>query len=116
MANIIIKDFEHFNKSFRAWNTPKGKYIRNKKEYIDTMKRQGMIPHEQAQEIAKKKQILRPYVPSKNLRDLANSIKDRADKKGNVKLSDRQIDAMKEMGMNFDKKPEGFGPEGDKNA
>jgi hypothetical protein len=101
MPNIIVKNYEHFNTSLPSWNTPKGVYIRTKRQYDEACKRSGMISYDEAkarQEKITAQREKEKFVPSKNAIDLMKSVKDSADRKGNVKLSDRQIDAMKSLG------------------
>ena len=88
------KGYEHYNRAL-------GKRIRSKSHYQEEMKRQGMIPKEAADEIARKRTERKPYTPSQDARDIINSL--RPDKKGNVRMSDRAIDKLKDMGMTTDK-------------
>lgn len=97
MPNIIIKNYEHINKSFGNWDTPNGKHVRNKDHYDRLMKEGGFISYEQSLEINKNSK-LKDYTLSKKGWDIIKSAKNSKDKKGKVNLSDRTIDAMIEMG------------------
>ena len=93
---IIVKNYAHINKSFKGWDTPQGKIIRSKEHYERTMAEQGMVSFEQAEEIAEKARQTRikPYKVSEKSLAIINAAKQSADRKGNVKLSDRTIDAL----------------------
>lgn len=97
-------NYDHFN---RALN----KRIRNKRQYQNEMKRQGLIPFEQAEEIAKKvrEERHKDYKPTKETERFLHNIS--KDKNGKVKLSGRQIEYMEKVGVNF-KRPEYLGTEG----
>ena len=98
MPAIIIRNYEHINKSFGNWDKPNGKYIKNKDHYDRTMKEQGMVSYETMQQRAesnRKKE--RSYVPSDKALGIVRHAIERADKKGNVKLDGRAIEALKEM-------------------
>lgn len=101
MVYIICKNYEHFNKALPNWNSPKGRYIRNKHQYQEEMKKAGLIPYEQAERILEQKE--REYrdwkpKPTKDCLDIIEAARQSADKKGRVKLSDRTIDKMIKMG------------------
>ena len=100
---IIVRKYEHFNRSFKHWDTPKGKYIRTKRQYNEAMAREGMVPYEEAKERVEKfddKLNKSTYGPlSRKADSLIRSV--HGGKKGKIALSDRQIDAMKEVGVNF---------------
>lgn len=93
---IIVKSYAHINKSFSGWDTPQGKIIKNRDHYERTMREQGMVSFEEAQEIADEaaKSKIKNYEISKESLDIIQSAKQSADKKGNVKLGDRAIDAL----------------------
>jgi len=101
MPNIIVKNYEHINQSLPNWDTPKGKYIKNKDHYDREMKKAGMVTLDK---ISTRKE--KEYVLSDKARGIINSASMIKDKKGNIKLSDRQIDAMKETGAIGKKIPE----------
>lgn len=90
---IIVKSYAHHNRSFPNWNTPKGLYVKNKDHYDRLMKEHGMVSFEEAQELADSKK-LKEYKVSKDSLDIINSAKLIADKKGNVKLGGRAIEAL----------------------
>lgn len=98
MVNIIVKSYEHFNKSLPNWDTPKGKYIRTKDQYDRAIKESGMISYEESnQKNASKK--LKDYSLSNEAKKIIQAAKNSKDKRGNVKLSDRTIDAMVSRGI-----------------
>lgn len=97
MPNIIIKNYEHVNRSFGNWDTPNGKYVRNKDHYDRLMKENNYVTHEEGQE-QNQGMGEKPYILSKKGWDIIRAAKNSKDSKGRVKLSDRTIDAMKEIG------------------
>ena len=94
MANIIVKNYEHFNRSLPNWDTPKGKYIKSKSHYESEMKKAGMVRSDSFGQVSQPK--LKDYNLSDKARAILGSV--RADKNGKVQLSGRQIQAMKEIG------------------
>jgi hypothetical protein len=98
MPNIIVKNYEHYNRSL-------GKYISSKKQYDEEMKKGGFVSFEKGCEIAERarEKLHKDY---KELSPKATEIIKFAqlisDKKGNIKPSDKLIDGIKEVGMRFD--------------
>lgn len=97
MPNIIIKNYEHVNKAFGNWDTPEGKYVRNKDHYDRLMKEGNYITYEEGVERSKDNGN-KPYILSKKGWDIIKAAKNSKDKKGKVNLSDKTIDAMIEIG------------------
>lgn len=97
MPNIIIKNYEHVNRSFAHWDTVGGVHVKNKDHYDRLMKEQDMVSYETMQQQAEGKK-LKEYNLSAKARAIIEAAKASKDKKGRVKLSDRTIDAMKETG------------------
>lgn len=95
---IKVKNYEHFNRAL-------GKHIFSKRQYQDEMARGGYIPFEEGEHLANKnrRESYKPYdKPSKEALDLIRNINMKSpDKNGKIKLSDREIDAMKKVGVNF---------------
>lgn len=89
------KHYEHYNRAL-------GKQIRSKRQYDEELKKGGFISKDKADEITKKKAEKAPYKASPEVRRILDSCS-KPDKNGNVKMSDRGIDALKNMGMSFDK-------------
>jgi hypothetical protein len=93
--------------------------IEGKAHYEYELKRRGLIPQERADELARIAREKQNNVPKAEFSEKALGIiqaaKLRADKKGNVKLGDRTIDAMKELGVHFDHPhmPKRFGTKGE---
>ena len=97
---IIVKKYQHFNRSFKKWDSPKGRYISSRSEYEKAMKEEGMIPYEQAKEIAECQQHKREEYPNKlspKAMSLLTSVNVKKD--GKIKLSDRQVDRLQEIGV-----------------
>lgn len=95
---IIVKKYEHFN---RALDT----HVRSKDHYDKLMKQGNYISYEENQERTKNNGN-KNYILSEKGWDIIKSAKNSKDSKGRVKLSDRTIDAMKEIGAIDKKVPE----------
>ena len=97
MPNIIIKNYEHFNKSLPNWNTPQGVHVKSKSHYDKLCKEAGMVSDEKAKEqnsgFGRKE-----YSLSNKAKAIISAARASKDKKGNVKLSDKTIDAMRSIG------------------
>lgn len=92
--NIIVKQsYNHINSSFPSWDTPKGRYVKNKDHYDRLMKENGMVSFEEAEYLASQKKA-KDYKVSKTSMDIIQSVKNGADRHGNVKLGDRAIKAL----------------------
>ena len=81
-----------------------GKRIYTKEQYKEEMKKGGFIPYKEAQQLAeaRKKELYKSYdKPSEKALDLMKSFKQTGKRDGSIKLSDRQIDAMKKVGVCF---------------
>jgi hypothetical protein len=101
---IIVKKWEHFNKALGGWDSPKGKWISSKKQYDNECAKQGMIPYDKAKELVKKAEEKRERNDygglSKKAMSLITSVNH--DKKGRIRLSDRQISTLKEVGATIE--------------
>jgi len=97
MTNIIVKNYSHVNQSFGNWDTPHGKVVKNKDHYDRLMKEDNMVSYDKSNDNYKKSNR-KEYVPSDKAREIIRQAKCGADRKGNIKLSDRTIDAMREIG------------------
>jgi len=100
---IIVKNYEHYNRSM-------GKHITNKHQYTEEMKKGGYVTFERGQELSrqacdnKKKDY--NYLSDK-ASEVIKSARNSTDRKGRIKPSDRLIDGMKSVGVNFDaRRPE----------
>lgn len=93
--NIIVKRYEHFNSAM-------GKYISSKRHYDNEMAKGGYVSYEEGCRMADKvKTRDKKYELSPKARAIIASAKGSADKKGNIKQSDRLITGMKEIGVSF---------------
>lgn len=90
---IIVKTYEHFNRSMPGWDTPKGVHVKSKDHYDRLMKENGMITHEEAARRLEKDN-LKPYKVSNESLEIIKAAKSGMDRKGNVKLSDTAIKAL----------------------
>jgi hypothetical protein len=94
---IIVKNFEHYNRAL-------GTHVKNKDHYDRLMKEGGYVTYEENQERVKDNGN-KPYSLSKKGWEIIHAAKNSKDSKGKVKLSDRTIDAMKEIGVGMQKVP-----------
>lgn len=101
---IIIKNYSHINRSFGNWDTPQGKIVKNKDHYDRLMKEGNYTSYEEGVDIEKNKK-LKNYKLSDKGWEIIKAAKNSKDRKGNVKLSDRTIDAMKSIGVGMQKVP-----------
>ena len=103
--------YKHYNRAF-------GCKVEGKAHYEYLMKKHGMVTQEVGDELAKQSREKKMNAPkaelSKTAREIIQAAKSRADKHGNVKLGDRTIDALKDMGVAIDHKhmPKKFGHKG----
>jgi len=88
-------EFHHFNDAL-------GMMIYSKEHYIVEMKKKRMLPYDACHELADNWDKQNAHKPMQRLSEKANSIieslKCTADKKGNIKLGDRAINALIEIG------------------
>ena len=110
MVYINVKKYEHMNKSFPNWDTKNGKYVSSKAHYEQLKQHYGMMDSDKAREIAEKakEQKKKPYILSDKAKEVIEAAK-QSSKNGKLKMSDKLIDGMKEVGVNFDV-PEGLNP------
>lgn len=86
------------------YNRALGKKVYTKDDYLSEMKKQGMVPQKEAEQMVKEFEKRKHTYdkPSEGAMDLMNCISNkRKDKNGKIKLSDREIDQMKKIGVNF---------------
>lgn len=90
---IIVKNFQpHYNSAM-------GKVIKNERQYKEEMKRGNYIPYEEAQQrTAHLVESRKNFTVSEKATDWMRDVKSSSDSKGNVKLSDRQIEVLKDTG------------------
>jgi len=93
--NIIVRNYEHYNKAFKQWDSHQGKYISSKAHYQQELDRQGMITEKEADRLGLNTGPKRKdYKITQDTVELINSVAQTADKHGNVKPSDRAIDRL----------------------
>lgn len=91
---IIVKSFQpHYNRAM-------GKVISSERQYKDEMKRGGYVSYDECkQTVANNLEKQRQFSVSSDAKEWMRDVKSSSDKKGNVRLSDRQIDALRSKGM-----------------
>ena len=99
--NIVVKNYEHINRSFGNWDTPQGKYIKSKAQYQDEMARGGFKPYDGSGTPNRKE-----YKGSEDLKKTLYEVQKMADKKGNIHIANngRLVEKMKKMGITFNPK------------
>lgn len=104
-VGIIIKNYNHLNRSMPNWDTPNGRIVKNKDHYERLMKENNMVSYEEMQNKSSNKK-LKEYAISNEARELIKTAKNSVDKKGNIKLGDRTIQAMIDKGIIHKKIPD----------
>ena len=102
--HIVVRNYDHINRSLGNWDTPKGKRITSKKHYESELKKQDMVSSEKAQELKAKydqEHKRKDYKPDKETREFYNYVKGTADKNGKVKLGGKALEFMKSKGVKF---------------
>lgn len=105
---IIVKSFTpHYNRAL-------GKVITSERQYKDEMKRGNYISYDECKDKVNnnlKKQ--REWCVPNDVKEWCKEVWAQGDQKGNVKLSGRQIDALKNKGMaSASKAPKGTPTQG----
>lgn len=96
---IIVKKYEHWNKSFPNWDHPyKGKWIGSKEQYDKEMVKGGFVPFRETN--PKESQ----WIPSADLKRKLNQVMSMGDKKGNIEVTDGYVKMLKDSGMKLVKK------------
>jgi hypothetical protein len=98
MANIIVRNYQHYNSAL-------GKYINSRKEYEREMAKGGFVPFDKAEQMAEqaRERNCKKYDGlSEKTMKFMHQVKDTADKKGNIRISDRYIKGLKEHGVKVD--------------
>lgn len=116
MPNIIIKRYDHYNRAMGRW-------IGSRKEYEKAMVEGGYIPFEKAEQLAEQARArnTKKYdgLSEKTMKFL-HGVKDMADKKGNIPITDKFVKGLRENGVkvdiNYDKLPKHYQKGGFDNA
>ena len=94
----------NFNKEYTGYNKAMGKYITGKNHFYEEMKRGGYCFKDEAdQRVEEVKERRKRYSTSSDAHAILEACKASADKKGNVKMPDRAVDALKNMGVKFER-------------
>jgi len=95
MPNIIVKNYEHYNRAM-------GKYITSKKHYENEMAKGGYVPYEQCQQqVANTLEKQKYKGVSEKTEKFCHQVKSLADKKGNIQWSNKLIKGLKEHGVDY---------------
>jgi len=101
MANIIVKNYEHFNRSFGNWDSPKGKYISSRSAYEKELAKQGFVPFEQAEKMKVNTHKEYKGISTKAM-EVCLAAKSMADRKGRLKIGSKLQKGMESVGVSFD--------------
>ena len=104
MEIIVKQSYNHINSSFKRWDTPIGRRIKNKADYERAMKEEGMVTCEEAQANIRKN---KEYNLSKEAEGIIRVARDKI-RNGGLKLSDGVTQKMIDKGII---KPKGYGME-----
>ena len=90
---IISKNWEHYNRAL-------GKQIRSKRHYFEELRKGGYVSQEEGNRLAEsnRSKSQKAYTLDSKTDEFLRHIKQTTDSNGNVKLSDRAIDKLVEMG------------------
>ena len=88
---IIVKKYEHYNRSM-------GKYINSKKQYDEEMARGGYVPFDVAEKTPDIRDKQMKWVPSADLKKTLGEIQ------GQKEVGGRLVEKMKDMGICFNPK------------
>lgn len=89
---------------FRHYNDALGMMIYSKEQYIHEMKKRRMLPSDSCEELAEKwdarnEKNYKPYDDlNPKAKSIVTSLKLSADRNGNIRLGDRAINALREIG------------------
>lgn len=95
MPNIIIKNYEHYNRAM-------GKYISNKRQYDYEMKKGGYVSLDEGRQLAENHEKEKQWKPSEKCINVIQGIKN-ASKDGKIVLGNHPkiVKAMEDSGMTF---------------
>jgi len=87
---------------FRGFNHAFGCFVESKAHYKKLMKERGLVPFEEADRLAEEfdtnNRRQSSYELSPKAQDIIRSVRATADKNGNIKLGNRAINALMEIG------------------
>ena len=98
MANIIVRKYEHYNRAM-------DKYISSKKHYEEEMAKGGYVSYEKAEqmaELARERNKKQYNGLSEKTMKFLNEVKQTADRKGNIRVSDRFVEGLRDNGVKVD--------------
>jgi len=96
-VGIIVKKYEHYNRSLPNWDSPKGKYISSKAQYEKELAKNGMVSFEKCEQMVAKNRVEQQKYNglSPEKMKFLNEVKQIADKKGNIKVTSRFVEGLK---------------------
>lgn len=101
MLNIIVKNYEHFNKALPNWDSPQGKYIGSKAQYDKEMKKGGFEQYDGKGRYEQKK-----WKPSDEVKRDLYQLKQMSAKDGRIDPVNREAAKrlMEKNGIRFNPK------------
>ena len=100
----MCKAFGHLeDHQYRHFNRALGCKVEGKEHFKKLLSERNMVPIDIGSEMAEKAKESRhkPYILSNKAKQLINSAKLLADRKGNIKVGDRLVDGMRELGVDL---------------
>jgi hypothetical protein len=94
MEIIVKKGYAHYNRAL-------GKYIHNRREYFDTLKRNGFVPFEEGCRLAESKKKEATWIPSKDCIAMGRELMQKKNKEIILGQHPRLVEGMKKLGMKF---------------
>ena len=87
---------------YKHYNSSMGCMIHSKEHYIHELKARGMVPYDETERLAEEWDRQNPQKEYGDInpkaKEILRSIKNSADKDGNIKLGSRAIEALVEIG------------------
>ena len=81
-----------------------GKMVHTKEDYLKNMKDMNLIPSKEADSMARSKSEHKPYdKPSEDAMRFMTHISKKKSKGGKIKLSGREVNEMKRLGVHFER-------------
>jgi len=92
---VIVKNYEHYNRSFSKWNDSRGRYIGSRSDYEKALNEEGMVTQEEAEKTGLNTGAKHAdYSISSDTLQLIESVRNTADSNGNIKPSDKAVEAL----------------------
>ena len=98
--NVIVRNYEHYNKAFKKWDCPHGRYIGTKKDYERAMHEENMISEKEARDAGYTDSKRKDYTVTEDTLALIESVKQTRDSKGHIHPGDKAINRLRQKKAN----------------